>query len=52
MTAPIDFHFDSSPYGYIASEAIHELAARFGRNADWHSILLGVELDPTGSVQP
>ena len=32
MSAPIDFYFDfSSPYGYLASERVDEIAARHGR---------------------
>jgi hypothetical protein len=32
MSQPIDFYFDfSSPYGYLASEKIDDLAARYGR---------------------
>ncbi len=48
---PIDFYFDfSSPYGYLLSERIDELAARFGRRVHWHPILLGVVFQATGSV--
>ena len=51
MTAPIDFYFDfSSPYGYIASERIDELAARFRRSVDWHPVLLGVVFKSTGAA--
>ena len=43
MAEPIDFWFDfSSPYGYLMSERIDDLAARFGRKVRWHPILLGV----------
>jgi 2-hydroxychromene-2-carboxylate isomerase len=39
---PIDFWFDfSSPYGYIASELIDDLAARHGRSVNWRPVLLG-----------
>lgn len=41
MAAPIDFYFDfASPYGYIASQTIDELAARHGRSVNWHAIVL------------
>ncbi len=51
MTDPIDFYFDfSSPYGYLASERIDELAARFGRQVDWRPILLGVVFKTTGAA--
>ncbi|HQZ44909.1 MAG TPA: 2-hydroxychromene-2-carboxylate isomerase [Usitatibacteraceae bacterium] len=42
MPSPIDFWFDfSSPYGYIASELIGDVAARHGRAINWRPILLG-----------
>ena len=41
MSAPIDFYFDfASPYGYIASKKIDEIAARHGRSVNWHAIVL------------
>ena len=49
--APIDFWFDfSSPYGYLMSEKIDALAARFGRKVRWHPILLGIVFKATGSA--
>lgn len=49
--APIDFWFDfSSPYGYLLSERIDEVAARYGRKVRWHPILLGVIFQSTGSA--
>jgi len=49
MAAPIDFYFDfSSPYGFLASHLIDELAAKYGRTVDWHPILLGVVFKETG----
>jgi len=51
MADPIDFYFDfSSPYGYLLSERIDELAGRFGRKVRWHPILLGVVFKATGSA--
>lgn len=48
---PIDFYFDfSSPYGYLLSERIDALAARFGRKVRWHPILLGIVFKATGSA--
>lgn len=42
MAAPIDFYFDfSSPYGYLASAKIDEIAARHGRGVNWRPFLLG-----------
>ena len=51
MSDPIDFWFDfSSPYGYLLSERIDEVAARFGRKVRWHPILLGIVFKATGSA--
>lgn len=47
----LEFYFDfTSPYGYLASERIDELAARFGRKVRWHPILLGVVFKATGAT--
>ena len=36
---PLDFYFDfSSPYGYLMSEKIDAIAARYGRKVRWHPI--------------
>lgn len=52
MSAPIDFYFDfSSPYGYLASEQIDELAARHGRAVMWHAIVLDAQFQPQGGVK-
>jgi 2-hydroxychromene-2-carboxylate isomerase len=49
MVAPIDFYFDfSSPYGYLASYRIDEIAAEFGRAVSWRPYLLGVAFKNTG----
>jgi 2-hydroxychromene-2-carboxylate isomerase len=49
--APLEFYFDfSSPYSYLASERIDELAARFGRKVKWRPILLGVVFKATGAA--
>jgi 2-hydroxychromene-2-carboxylate isomerase len=51
MPAPIDFYFDfSSPYGYLASTKVDDLAAKHGREAAWHPILLGVVFKTTGGA--
>lgn len=48
---PIDFYFDfSSPYSYFAAEKIDDLAARFGRQVNWHPILLGVTFKVLGTA--
>ena len=51
MAHPVEFYFDfSSPYGYMASTRIDELAARYGREVIWRPILLGVAFKATGSA--
>lgn len=52
MAHPIDFYFDfSSPFGYMASTRIDELASRYGREVIWRPILLGAVYKING-VQP
>lgn len=49
MANPVDFYFDfSSPYGYLASTQIDELAAKHGRSVTWRPILLGAIFKITG----
>jgi 2-hydroxychromene-2-carboxylate isomerase len=49
MAAPIEFWFDfSSPYGYLGSRRIDEIAARHGRGVRWRPFLLGVLFQTTG----
>jgi 2-hydroxychromene-2-carboxylate isomerase len=49
MAAPIDFYFDfSSPYGYLASTRIEEIAAKHGRTVVWRPFLLGAVFKVTG----
>lgn len=46
----LEFYFDfSSPYGYLASEKIDELAAKYGRKVKWRPVLLGVIFKSTGA---
>ncbi len=53
MAATIDFYFDfTSPYGYLAAERIDALAAKYGREVNWHAILLGFIFKQTGQVAP
>jgi 2-hydroxychromene-2-carboxylate isomerase len=41
MTEILDFYFDfTSPYGYIASRLIDDIAARHGRTTRWHSFMV------------
>jgi 2-hydroxychromene-2-carboxylate isomerase len=50
-SAPLDFYFDfSSPYGYLASHRIDEIAARHGRTVNWRPFLLGVVFRETGQT--
>ena len=51
MAAPLEFYFDfSSPYGYIASRLIDELAARHGREVAWRPFLLGAVFKVAGTA--
>jgi len=51
VAEPIDFYFDfSSPYGYIASERIDEVAARHGREVRWRPFLLGAVFKLVGTA--
>lgn len=50
---PLDFWFDFiSPYGYLASLRIDELAARHGRAVRWHPLLLGVTVLKVMGLKP
>src|SRR4051794_23799459 len=49
MPAPIEFYFDfSSPYGYLASTKIEEIAASHGRHVNWRPFLLGAVFKVSG----
>ncbi|MDD5175119.1 MAG: 2-hydroxychromene-2-carboxylate isomerase [Sterolibacterium sp.] len=49
MAEPIEFYFDfSSPYSYLASEMIDELAAKYGRRVKWRPMMLGAAFQKTG----
>ena len=51
MASAIEFWFDfSSPYGYVASELIDDVAARHGRAVNWHPILLGPVFKTVGTA--
>ncbi len=46
----VDFYFDfSSPYSYLAAEAVDAVAARHGHTVNWIPIMLGVIFKSTGS---
>lgn len=45
MPEAVQFYFDFiSPYAYLASQRIDEIARRHGRSVDWRPILLGVTM--------
>jgi 2-hydroxychromene-2-carboxylate isomerase len=47
----IDFYFDfTSPYSYLASAAIDDLAAKYGRQVKWRPVLLGAIFKALGTV--
>jgi 2-hydroxychromene-2-carboxylate isomerase len=49
MACPIEFYLDfSSPYSYLASEAIEALAARHGREVEYKPMLLGAAFKISG----
>ena len=51
MPNPVDFYFDfSSPYSFLASEQIEQLAARHGRTVVFQPVLLGVVFKASGSA--
>lgn len=51
MPQPLEFFFDfSSPYGFIASRLIDDLAAKHGREVIWKPILLGAIFKLTGQT--
>ena len=51
MAAPIEFYFDfSSPFGYLASEKIDQLAAKYGREVVWRPFLLRAVFKITGNT--
>jgi 2-hydroxychromene-2-carboxylate isomerase len=51
MKTPIDFYFDfSSPYGYLASQMVERLAAKYGRSVKWRPMLLGAAFKTTGAA--
>lgn len=51
MSKALDFYFDFySPFGYLASLRIDELAAKHGREAIWRPILLGPAFKAMGQT--
>jgi 2-hydroxychromene-2-carboxylate isomerase len=53
MRPSLDFYFDFiSPFGYLASLRVDALAARFGRECRWQSMLLGVSVLKVMGMRP
>ena len=51
--APVFFYFDFiSPFGFLASLRIDALAAKYGREADWRSMLTGVSVLKVMGLKP
>jgi 2-hydroxychromene-2-carboxylate isomerase len=51
MSKIIDFYFDfSSPYGYLASKRIEQIATAHNHVVVWHPILLGAIFKVTGQA--
>ena len=49
MADSIEFWFDfSSPYSYLASERIDDLAAKHGRKVKWRPVMLGTAFKASG----
>jgi 2-hydroxychromene-2-carboxylate isomerase len=50
---PLHFYFDFiSPFGYFASLRIAALAAKHGRQVQWHAMLLGVSVMKVMGLKP
>ena len=50
MPEASEFYFEfASPYGYLASLQIDDIASRYGREVAWKPIMLGAALKATGS---
>jgi 2-hydroxychromene-2-carboxylate isomerase len=51
VSGAIDFYFDfASPFGYIMSEHIDAVAAKYGRVVVWRAMLLGPAFKVSGTV--
>jgi len=51
MTHKLDFYFDfSSPYGYLASTRVGQLAEKYDAEVVWHPFLLGAVFKLTNTV--
>lgn len=53
MKPPIEFWFDFiSPFGYVASLRIDDIAARHGREVTWRPLLLGITVMKVMGLPP
>lgn len=53
MTKSLDFYFDFiSPFGWLASLRVDELAARYDHETRWQSMLLGVSVLKVMGMKP
>lgn len=53
MAEPIEFYFDFiSPFGYLGSQRIDEVAVRFDRDVIWRPMLLGVSVMQVMGIKP
>lgn len=52
MKPGVEFWFDFiSPFGYLGSLRIDELAARHGRSVEWRPLLVGVPTETIAAAQ-
>lgn len=50
---PMHFYFDFiSPFGYFASLKVDEVAARHGKQVEWHPMLLGISVLKVMNIPP
>jgi len=53
MTKTLDFYFDfTSPYGYIASQVIDDIAARYGCATRWHAFMVTAAYKQFNATNP
>jgi 2-hydroxychromene-2-carboxylate isomerase len=53
MPDTVEFHFDfTSPYGYIASQLIDDIAARHGCATRWHAFMVTAAYKQHGASNP
>ena len=53
MSVSMDFYFDFiSPFGYLASLRVDDLALKYRRECRWHSMLLGISVLKVMGLSP